>query len=82
MRTFTDDLKDLGAAVEDMPCKVVVSCPPRCHSFATLREAKRVFPSLDPFHNTKDFTWAMREGTDEEPVMRFEDWKANDLFSI
>lgn len=47
-------------------------------TFANLEEARKVFPDLDPDHNTKRFTWAAKGG---EMLTRFETWKANEFYS-
>lgn len=44
--------------------------------FESLHEAHKEYPTLDPQHNSADFTWAMFGGYDGgKPIMRFEDWE-------
>lgn len=47
--------------------------------FANLEEALKVFPDLDPSHNTKRFTRAM--GNREKDDMRFETYEAYKIYS-
>ena len=51
--------------------------------FENLAAAKAVFPTLDPYHNTKDFTWSVRgETSDGRTALRFENWDAERTLSI
>lgn len=47
-------------------------------SFPTFEQALKCFPTLDPFKNTKDFTWAMYDG---DMTLRFESWAVNEALS-
>lgn len=58
---------------------VVTSTGSGSQTFNNLMEAQDIFPDLDPKEHTKRFTWAM--GDSEKDVMRFETWKANELYS-
>jgi hypothetical protein len=49
--------------------------------FSNLEEAREHYPTLDPEHNTKDFTWAMRGEVNGYPAIRFETWPANKMYS-
>lgn len=51
--------------------------------FENLDQARQKYPTLDPEHNTKDFSWAMRGYNYENtaPCMRFEDWGSYDVLS-
>jgi len=49
--------------------------------FSNLEEAQQKYPTLDPEHNTKDFTWAMRGEIDGVPGIRFETWPAEKMYS-
>jgi hypothetical protein len=63
-------------------CPVVVVLSMReGYEFSSLEEAKKVYPDLDPDINGQNFTWAMHDKVDGQPAMRFESWKANEIFS-
>lgn len=50
--------------------------------FTNLADARVTFPDLDPASNSKCFTWAMAGGNrDGREWIRFETWKAYDLYS-
>jgi hypothetical protein len=50
--------------------------------FGNLAEAQSVFPDLDPEKNSERFTWAMAGGASRgHERIRFETWKANELYS-
>jgi hypothetical protein len=64
---------------ENMPVQVVGD---RDHEvFPNLAAAKAKYPTLDPEHNTNDFTWAMRGEIKGVPAIRFETWPANKMYS-
>ena len=63
-------------------CPVVVVLSFReAYEFDSLEEAKNYYPDLDPDVNGPNFTWAMHDKVNGQPAMRFESWKANELFS-
>jgi hypothetical protein len=63
-------------------CSVVVVLSMReGYEFQNLEEAKKVYPDLDPDINGQNFTWAMHDKVDGQTAMRFESWKANEIFS-
>jgi hypothetical protein len=49
--------------------------------FPNLAAARAVFPTLDPDHNGKDFSWAMHGEIKGQPAMRFETWPAERMYS-
>lgn len=51
--------------------------------FNNLKEALVEYPDLHPKLNTKRFTWAMKETTEDGKIkkLRFETWKAYDFYS-
>ena len=57
--------------------KVLVVTQHGHYEFKNFKEAKKKFPTLDLNHNTKDFTWGMKDGD----FIRFEDWYVNDKLS-
>jgi hypothetical protein len=62
--------------METIPIQVVIMTKQGMDSqwFSNLAEARRLYPTLDPFHSTGDFTWAMRgETPDGEVCARYED---------
>ena len=60
---------------------VVVLSMKEGYEFKNLEEAKQYYPDLDPDVNGANFTWAMHDVVDGKPAMRFESWKANEIFS-
>lgn len=71
---------EVEANIDTMPVQVQTAGGFR--EFANLSEARREFPSLDPFHNGKDFTWAMRGGeVNGQTAMRFDDWSSYRMLS-
>jgi hypothetical protein len=60
---------------------VVVLSMKEGYEFSNLEEAKQYYPDLDPDVNGKNFTWAMHDVVNGQPAMRFESWKANEIFS-
>jgi hypothetical protein len=73
MRTFKDIIREQG----ENAFKVKVVTMNGSKEFTNLSEAKKVYPTLDPFKNTTDFTWAMKDGEG----MRFEDWATENMLS-
>lgn len=51
-----------------------------CQTFNSLIEAQTVFSDLDPYKNTKRFTWAT--GDRENDMMRFDTWEAERIYSM
>lgn len=50
--------------------------------YSSFKEALRDFPDLHPKLNTKRFTWAMKEISNNEiKKLRFETWKAYEIYS-
>jgi hypothetical protein len=49
--------------------------------FENLACAQLFLPDLDPEHNSKRFTWAMRGEIDGKPAIRFETWEAERMYS-
>lgn len=86
MRTWHDDLRDLSSDDLHFSIPVQVVGTPTSQwghqKFPNLTEALKVFPTLDPFHNGKEFTWAMMDSIDGKPAMRFESWAAERMYSI
>lgn len=83
MRTIHDELRDMGDAINTLPV-IVVGSTDSClgvKRFKTFTEAKQALPTLDPFHNGQDFTWATRDDVDGKLAMRFESWKAYNMYS-
>jgi len=83
MRTIHDELRDMGDAINTLPV-IVVGTPDSCfgvETFPTLTEAKDAFPSIDPFKNGKEFTWATKEDYKGQFALRFESWKAYNFYS-
>jgi len=65
---------------EDMPVEVVGD--KGFETFPNLAAAKAKYPTLDPEHNTHNFTWAMAgRQIDGKPSIRFETWPANKMYS-
>jgi len=63
--------------------KVLVVTVKGSKLFDNFNEAKKVYPDLDINRNTKNFTWAMNGGFDnEKPIIRFEDWLTNEALSV
>jgi len=60
---------------------VVVLSVKEGYEFASLEDAKKVYPDLDPDINGENFTWAMHDKVDGQKAMRFESWKAYESFS-
>jgi hypothetical protein len=85
MRTFHDELKDMNgySLMHNIPVQVVGTTVSRwgAKQFQSLAQAKKEFPTLDPFVNGKDFTWAMKDKVNGQDAMRFESWAANDMYS-
>ena len=85
MRTWHDDLEEMDTEVMEttIPVSVVGSVGQHggCREYKNLQEAKKDFPTLDPFVNTKDFTWAMRDRVCGSTAMRFESWAAEQMYS-
>jgi hypothetical protein len=50
--------------------------------FPNLEAAKKVYPTLDPDHNGRQFSWAMRGEINGKPAMRFETWAAEANYSV
>jgi len=83
MKTIHDELREMGDAINNIPV-IVVGTPDSCFgakTFKTLTEAKQAFPTIDPFKNGKEFTWATRHDFDGKFALRFESWKAYDFYS-
>lgn len=88
---WLNDLETRGYSRDTMAVQVVGvkdgEITPNGHGyqmFPNLTEAKKVFPDLDPDHNGKRFSWAMRgetPGPDSYPAMRFESWAAEQMYS-
>lgn len=85
MRTFHDELRDLNgySVMHNIPVQVVGTPGERFgyKEFQSLFLALKEFPTLDPYVNGKDFTWAMRDKVNGNVAMRFESWSANDMYS-
>jgi hypothetical protein len=64
---------------ENMPVEVVNDRG--YETFPNLAAAKAKYPTLDPEHNTNDFTWAMRGEIKGVPGIRFETWPAEKMYS-
>lgn len=74
-----------GYDIETLPVQVVRFSEEegwKCDTFENLTAAKAVFPTLDPEHNGKDFTWAVRGEVNGEIALRFENWEAEKHLSI
>jgi len=82
MRTFHDELKDMNGytVMHNIPVQVV-GLTTGGKTFNSLVEARKEFPTLDPFKNTKHFSWAMRDKVDGKDCMRFETWEAYNVLS-
>ena len=74
MKNVRDIIKEQG---EDSFKINVITVKDGCRKFANLTEARKVYPTLDPYKNTKDFTWAMKDGD----WLRFEDWPTENMLS-
>ena len=49
--------------------------------FSNLAAARKHFPELDPYRDTDRFTAAMRGEANNAPMLRFETWKAYEVYS-
>jgi hypothetical protein len=49
--------------------------------FPNLAAAQQLFPELDPYESSDNFTWAMRGELNNAPALRFETWAAYNFFS-
>ena len=78
--SFKEQLRELGESINYMPTEV--STMSGLVKFDTFLEAKKEFPTLDPFVNGKDFTWATRGGTVTSASMRFDSWEMERLLSM
>ena len=77
---MADFHEEVQANIDTMPVQVQTASG--FHEFPSLEEARKSFPSLDPFHNGKEFTWAMRGGeVNGRTAMRFDDWPAYRVLS-
>lgn len=65
---------------DEMPVQVVHQDHPT-EVFPNLAAAQKKYPRLDPSHNSKEFTWAMRGEIHGHPAIRFESWKAYEEMS-
>lgn len=74
MITLHDRLRTEGLS----KYKVLVCTKDGAYEFPNFNEAKNHFPTLDPFKNTHDFTWAM-SGVNN--TLRFEDWETEEMMS-
>lgn len=62
---------------------VVISGEPASFYFDNLAAARKIFPELDPYKNTRLYTWGMFDGFWlGKPVMRFEDWETDRRMSV
>jgi hypothetical protein len=66
---------------ESKDLQVLVSTMKGSYRFDDLDSAKRKFPSLDPWKNTKKFTWATKDRYRGRLVMRFDDWEMHDIMT-
>ena len=57
--------------------KVRVVTRDRVDEFLDFQEARQVYPDLDPYRGSKNFTGAMDDGD----AMRFETWEVHDSLS-
>ena len=60
---------------------VVVLSTKEAYEFSCLEEAQDHYPDLNPDVNGLNFTWAMHDKVNGQPAMRFESWKAYEIFS-
>lgn len=79
MRLMADFHDEVRQNIDTMPVQVATAGG--CREFASLSEARKEFPSLDPFHNGKEFTWAMRGSVGGQTAMRFDDWATYRILS-
>lgn len=77
MKSFHDELR--GHESEYIVMVVTVR---EVATFPNLEAAREYFPTLDPYRNTHDFTWAMRDMINGKPIMRFEDWATDERMSV
>ena len=50
--------------------------------FKNIKDAQKVYPSLDPTENGKVFTWVMRGQVKGKDAGRFETWQAERMYSM
>jgi hypothetical protein len=85
MRTFHDDLKDMNgySVLYNIPVQVcgTEDSPYGYREFTCLAEARKIFPSVDPYVNGKKFSWAMKDKVNGKDAMRFESWAAENMYS-
>lgn len=67
---------------ENTPVMVVGMNKGKAEFFKNLAEAKKKYPDLDPNHNGKRFTNAMREKHGGKDHLRFETWEAYNTLSV
>jgi hypothetical protein len=67
--------------VHAIPVQVVGVEGEGVSEFPNLAAAQRLFPELDPYKSSDQFTWALRGEMDGAPALRFETWTAYKFFS-
>jgi hypothetical protein len=74
MRTFHDELCDMNGYTVQHNLPVIVATLQGVKTFPSLAAAWKEYPTLDPFTNGSEFTWA----SNDRGRMRFESWELNE----
>lgn len=76
------EYSDIPTVVVGVNGKTITNNGLGFEEYLSFREALKDFPDLHPKLNTKRFTWAMKETKGDKVIkLRFETWKANDIYS-